>query len=209
MVVILHGCCYDVIVRLGQFEGFAMKTLFLLRHAKSSWDDPTLPDFDRPLAKRGKESCDRLRAFFARQRFRPDLVLCSGAKRALQTWKGIAPALPITTAVLLEDGLYLAGVEKLLARLRALDDRHASAMVVGHNPDIETLTVELAGEGDAFQLARIRTKFPTGALAMLSADIERWAELAPHRARLEAFIRPADLRGDPEAEPSLRRPPRT
>ncbi len=168
-----------------------MKTLYLLRHAKSSWDDPRLADHERPLAPRGREAARRLAKHMARAKLRPELVLCSSAARAVETYEALAGALR-GPEVSTEDGLYGAGTEDLLARLRQVGEGVRSVMLVGHNPGLADLAAALAGSGEPADLGRLRDKLPTGALAVLSFD-GAWAALRPGCASLESLVVPRDL----------------
>ena len=120
----------------------------------------------------------------------PALVLCSAAMRARETLDGIAPALGDGPEVAFEDDLYGASAEELLERLRRIPDTVPSAMLIGHNPAMQDLALELSGAGK--QLDRLARKFPTAALATLSFHGE-WAALGPASAELIAFVRPKDL----------------
>jgi phosphohistidine phosphatase len=142
--------------------------LELLRHAKSSWDDPGLPDRDRPLAPRGIKACALLREHMRKSGLMPELVLCSSATRAVQTWDGIRGGLPAGTSVEVEDGLYAADAEGLLARLNELPESRGAVLLIGHNPAIEELALGLAGDGVSDALHRMRAKYPTGGLASLA-----------------------------------------
>ena len=135
-----------------------MKRLFLLRHAKSSWDDPGLADHDRPLAPRGRRASALIAEHLRRTRIRPALVLCSSAKRTRETLEGLQQALS-PVEVQFEDELYGASSEELLQRLRAVPDEVESVMLIGHQPAIQELALHLAAEGS--ELERLRAKFPT------------------------------------------------
>jgi phosphohistidine phosphatase len=167
-----------------------MKRLFLLRHAKSSWDDPGLADHDRPLAPRGKRAAKVIAEHLREERIAPDLVLCSPSQRTRETLERIAPALGGDVAVEIERELYAASADRLLERLRAVDDEVESVMLIGHNPGIEQLALSLAGDGE--KLAEVRRKYPTAALATLEFD-GRWSELEPGTARLTDFVKPKQL----------------
>lgn len=170
-----------------------MRTLYLLRHAKSCWDDPALNDFERPLNGRGRQAGRAMALHLVQAAIRPNLVLCSTARRTRETWAAIEEALPGVPA-LFEDGIYEAGREQLLERLRGLDDTILSAMLIGHNPGLERLAAALAaGRGDADSVARMEAKFPTGALAKLDCPVTRWTDLAEGACQLAAFVRPKDL----------------
>ena len=169
------------------------RQLFLLRHAKSSWDDPDLADHERPLAPRGDRACGLLADHLRATGLAPDLVLCSSAVRAVQTLEGVRAGLPAEAAVEVDGGVYGAGPSILLRRLRGLDEEVGSAMVVGHNPAIEELALGLAGEGgDREARARMEAKYPTGGLASFAFD-GAWWDLDWGRATLEAFVVPKQL----------------
>lgn len=160
------------------------KHLLLLRHAKSSWDDPTLDDHERPLAPRGRKAARLIAAHLRDNHVQVSLVLCSSAQRARDTLELVQPP----GQVLIERGLYDASAQQLLERLREVPDEHDAVMLVGHNPAIEDLAGALTG--DAAELAG--QKFPTGALATLTFS-GPWAGLAPDAAALESFVRPREL----------------
>jgi phosphohistidine phosphatase len=164
-------------------------TLFLLRHAKSSWDDPTLLDRERPLARRGRRDAKRIAKHLVRLGLEPDVVLCSSAVRARETLELLRPALG-TSKVLLEDGLYGASSDELLARIRHVPDAVASVMLIGHNPGLQELALVLASSGE--ELRRLETKFPTCALGTLAVGTS-WSRLAPADAILTAYIVPKQL----------------
>ena len=176
-----------------------MLTLTLLRHAKSSWDEPGLDDYDRPLAKRGKKAAPDMGAALAKMGLSPDLILCSGAVRARATLDLVLPSLgtPLPQIVY-DDTLYLAAPETLLARLRRIGPgetgevpRHV--MLVGHNPGLEELAVLLIGSGAFDDTARLTEKFPTAAVAVLGFAGESWAAIEPGTGRLQHFLTPRQL----------------
>jgi phosphohistidine phosphatase len=165
-----------------------MKTLYLLRHAKSSWDDPTLPDRERPLAPRGRRDARRIAAYIARERIEPELVLCSTAVRTRQTLELIQLPAPVA----LEEELYAASARELLERVRRLPDGVASVLLIGHNPGLHELARTLVASGADRQ--RLEAKFPTAALATLVIADASWKRLAPGDAVLTAYIAPKQLR---------------
>ncbi|MGO9657675.1 MAG: SixA phosphatase family protein [Acidimicrobiales bacterium] len=166
----------------------AVRSLYLLRHAKSSWADTGLGDHARPLSPRGEAAARAMAAYLRGEEVEPALVLCSTALRARQTLAALSPR----GEVRYEDGLYGASAADLLARLRRVPDEVGSAMVVGHNPGLHELAVSCSGKGDPLQLARLGDKLPTGALVRLSFP-GPWAVLAPGHAVLDALVVPADL----------------
>ena len=169
-----------------------MHRLLVLRHAKSSWNNSYLADHDRPLAPRGEQAAAALAAYVATVDPPPALVLCSTARRAQDTLEPVRAQLPDGTAVLIEEELYGAAAPDLLDRVRGITEDTPSVMVVGHNPGLEDLVRGLGREGDPNLLARLHTKFPTGALATL-AFAGPWKDLTWGGATLEAFVVPADL----------------
>jgi phosphohistidine phosphatase len=122
----------------------------------------------------------------------PDLVLCSPAGRAVQTWEGVAPGVPPDTAVEIDEAIYHAEGDELLGRLRAVPPRIASVLVVGHNPGLQDLAADLVGSGDPALRERLVTKFPTGALATLEVPGE-WHDLTWGAANLVGFVVPREL----------------
>ena len=168
----------------------AMKRLFLLRHAKSSRKDSSLPDRDRPLAGRGRRASRAMARYMREHGIEPALVLCSSAKRARQTLDGVAAGLGGSPEVRIEPRLYEASAAGLLARLQRLGDDVPSVMLIGHNPAVERLALDLANGGP--ELAELGEKYPTGALAILEFG-GTWSGLEPDSARLVDFVKPRDL----------------
>jgi phosphohistidine phosphatase len=173
-----------------------VKRLFLLRHAKSRWDDPSLDDHDRPLAPRGRRASALIAEHLRRERIGPVLVLCSSARRTRETLERVMPALD-SVEVRIEHELYGASSDDLVQRLREVPDEVESVMMVGHQPAIQELALHLAGEGS--ELARVRGKFPTAALATLSFAGE-WSELGHRSAELIAYVKPKQLKGSAASE---------
>ena len=168
------------------------RTLYLLRHAKSDWSDGRLADHDRPLAPRGERDTRRMGSFIAEIRPQPSLVLCSSAKRARQTWTEIAAALRGSIELLVEEDLYGASDVDLLARIGRLPENVDSALLVGHNPGMQDLAAELAGEGDDDAMGRLAEKFPTCALASLIVE-GGWKDVVPGSCRLKSLVTPKQL----------------
>ena len=168
-----------------------MKTLHILRHAKSSWDDPSLDDDERPLAPRGRRAAAAMSEHLHRARLEVDLVLVSPARRTRETWDRVSEGVP-ARVTRVEPDIYAAGDEELLRIVRDTDDDVASLVVVGHNPTCHSLTTSLAGGGDERLLAALEENFPTGAFATLVFDGE-WRNVAPGTGRLVGFVRPREL----------------
>jgi phosphohistidine phosphatase len=149
----------------------AMKTLLILRHAKSSWKDETLPDFDRPLNKRGQEDAPRMGKLLLDQDLVPDLILSSDARRAVTTAELAAEEAHYEGEIIFLNELYAAEPEAYLDALARLGGETACVMVVGHNPGLEELLQELTGEYQPL---------PTAALAQVSLAVKHWSELDPN-----------------------------
>ena len=163
-----------------------VKRLYLLRHAKSSWSDPSLADEERPLAPRGRKAAKKMAKELRRREIRPKLVLSSSSQRTQETLELIASSLG-DPPVEVEEGLYGAGSDALLARVRAVSDTVGSVLVVGHNPGLQDLALRLTPS------ERLIEKFPTGALAAFELDAESWQELGQTEARLAAYLVPRKL----------------
>jgi phosphohistidine phosphatase len=168
-----------------------MHTLYLLRHAKSSWADPTLPDHERPLAPRGRRDAKRIAKHLVQLGIEPELLLCSSAERTRETLALMRPALSATSTVLLEMELYAASSDRLLERIRAVPDAVASLMLIGHNPGLQDLALVLASAGA--ELERLEAKFPTAALATLALPNTTWSQLSQADAVLTAYVVPKQL----------------
>ena len=162
-----------------------MKTLLILRHAKSSWDQPDLADHDRPLTKRGKRDSFRMGDLAKEEGISPDLILSSTAKRARSTVNRFAEANEFDCEIRFTRDLYLAGVEDYIDLLRGLDSDIDSVMLVSHNPGLEELLSMLTGES---------LWMPTAALARVELPIQQWKELTEDmEGKLVNFWKPRDL----------------
>jgi phosphohistidine phosphatase len=164
--------------------------LLLLRHAKSSWSDASLRDHDRPLNGRGRRAAASMGAHLRARDWLPDLVLCSSARRTCET--AALLDLPADTAVEIEHDLYLADADDVFARVSRVDDAIGSLMVIGHNPTMHEVALDLARAGDPSARSRLASAYPTGALALFDVDVP-WRELEPGSARLTNFVVPRDL----------------
>ncbi len=170
-----------------------MLMLSLLRHAKSSWDEP-LDDFERPLAKRGIKAASDMGAYLAGESLRPDLVLCSGAVRTRATLALVFSALgPPAPEVIHDDALYLAMPSLLLGRVRRIEGRASHTLIIGHNPGLHGLALDLVGEGEGEDITALATKFPTAALAVITFEVARWSAVKPGGGRLARFVTPRRL----------------
>lgn len=174
-----------------------MKTLYLLRHAKSAWDDAGVADHDRPLSARGEHAATRVGRYLDDRGVRPELILCSTARRAADTLDLVLAEIgrdaPSAIPVERERGLYLCGPRVLLGRIRDVPDSVHTLMLVAHNPDLHHLATSLVVEGEPQVRAHLTEKFPTGACAAIVFDVARWRDVAPGTGRLADFVRPRAL----------------
>ena len=169
------------------------RTLLLLRHAKSSWNDPAVADHDRPLAPRGDRAARLVAEHLRSEGVHPALVLCSSARRTRDTLELIRPALAADADVRIEPDLYGADPDEILDLVRTVDESVPSVLVIGHNPGLEDLAFHLAGDGDEAALDELRTKFPTAALARFDLGPSTWADLGAGAAYLTSLVVPRDL----------------
>lgn len=180
-----------------------MKTLTILRHAKSGWDAPVERDFDRPINMRGKRGADLIGQYLKRQKLPVDRIVASPAVRVVETLDIFQPAADL-------DGLephwdrriYLASAATLMDVIRESGRDAQHLLISGHNPGLEDLILMLVPESadDALR-AQVEEKLPTSALARLELDIDDWRDLDTGMARLTQFIRPRDL--DPALSPAI------
>ena len=168
-----------------------MKTVYLLRHAKSSWDDLDVPDFQRPLSERGREAAPRMAEYMKTEGLVPEAVLCSGAKRATETWELMAPVLG-APRVHVDDNLYMASPDAIVAWLNQLQPEIGSVLLVGHNPGFEEVAARMVADGKKKAMKRMRKKYPTGALAVIQFDVDGWNSVGDGTGYLERFVRPKD-----------------
>jgi len=146
------------------------KTLYLVRHAKSSWSDSSLSDRDRPLNKRGRRTAPDMGSRLAVKGHQPDLIISSPAKRALMTAKSIAKELDYDTSdILTDESMYFTGAGGMLKMLEGVDDRYQKVMIVGHNPAMTSLMNSLC-DASVYNM-------PTCAVAVIGYNISSWSEL--------------------------------
>jgi phosphohistidine phosphatase len=162
-----------------------MKTLLVLRHAKSSWDDPALDDHERPLNKRGQRDAPRMGELLREHKLIPDVVISSDAVRARLTAEAVAAAARYAGKILLDPHLYMASPADILSLLPKVPENAATVMIVGHNPGLEKLVEQLTGE---------RQDLPTATLAQIGLPIDRWRDLKMStRGTLVDLWRPEEL----------------
>ena len=161
-----------------------MRTLYLLRHAKSSWKDETLRDFDRPLKGRGRRAAEQMGQVLAEEKLKSPLVISSPAVRARETTELVLESGGFKLEPRFDERIYEADVRTLLEVAQSVPDSSDTAILVGHNPGFENLLSYFTGEN---------RHMPTCALAKIEFDAVSWSEVAEETGRLELFVRPKDL----------------
>lgn len=163
-----------------------MKQLLVLRHAKSSWDNPSLDDHERPLAPRGKRDARRMGQWIQQEGMMPSLTVCSTATRARATFKRVFRENGFSGEVRFVPGLYPGELETVLACLREIPERFDSVLLIGHNPGLEELITRLTGRDEAL---------PTAALAFIALDVAHWSDVGSRTpsAELRLLQRPREL----------------
>lgn len=164
-----------------------MKKLLLLRHAKSSWDDASLADFDRPLNGRGRRAAPQMGALMRERQLRPDLIISSPAARARETIALVLEAARLETELRYDERIYEATASRLVEVISGVEDDRQEVMLVGHNPGFEDLLERLTGES---------LRVTTGALARIALNAERWSEAGAQGGRLEWLVKPKELAKD-------------
>jgi phosphohistidine phosphatase len=161
-----------------------MKTLLLLRHAKSSWDNPSLRDFERPLNERGLKAAPLIGRYLRQEKIRPELILCSPAERARQTLALVLDEARLAPRLRYDERIYDASVARLVEVVGQADDDAETVLIVGHNPGMEELIAHLTGD---------TRKMATAALACISLDIEKWSKVREGSGKLDWLIKAKDL----------------
>ena len=167
-----------------------MKRLAILRHAKSSWADAGMDDFDRPLNDRGRKAARQIGVEIRARGHKFDLILASPAARVRETLDGVGE---LEGTVQFEPAIYLASEGLLLSLVRGLPVEAQSALLIGHNPSLERLLGTIArGDSRGFR-PQIEGKYPTGALAIVELDVEDWPDVEAECGEIVELILPREL----------------
>lgn len=169
-----------------------MKTLLVLRHAKSGWDDPVARDFDRPLNPKGQRAAVAMGRYLHGQGLRFDHAIASPAARVKETLAQVAHGYGAAIDPVWDQKLYLASLGTLLDAIEALPDTAETVLLSGHNPGLEELVLDRARAPGPLRDA-VEEKFPTATLAELRFDIAHWRDASRAEAELVRFVRPRDL----------------
>ena len=170
-----------------------MRTLIFLRHAKSSWALPGVDDFDRPLNDRGNNAAPQMATWLANKGIKPDVIVCSSAKRTRETLAHIEPLFSQEVATILEPDLYLASSTALFECAEKLDDGYETAMLLAHNPGLHDAALSALTAASRRESGEMRSRFPTCACAIISLPIDRWSEITTDIGELNAYMTPKGL----------------
>jgi phosphohistidine phosphatase len=162
-----------------------MKTLLLLRHAKSDWDDASLQDFDRPLAARGERDAPQIGKALRKRDPLPDFILSSPAARAKATAKALVKSAKVKVDIQYDEAIYGASSAELMKLVNSLPDDSSCAMLIGHNPGFEDLLARLSGSHE---------RMPTAALACLEFKANSWSEIGEYEGKLVWLLTPKQLK---------------
>ncbi|MBX3266555.1 MAG: histidine phosphatase family protein [Acidobacteria bacterium] len=160
-----------------------MKTLLLMRHAKSSWTDPSLSDFERPLNERGRRAAPFMGGVLKREGLIPDHIICSPAKRTKETAELVQAAVELDLDIGNDARIYEATAGELIEVVSEMPETASRALLIGHNPSSEQFVQIITGAIEAM---------PTAALAVIDLDIGSWAEIAPGKGKLRRLFRPKE-----------------
>ncbi len=163
-----------------------MKTVSILRHAKSSWDNPLLEDFDRPIISKGLKRTARICDFIKQQDIFPDIVVSSPALRAMQTAEIVIENLKIKSSVKTMDAFYPGHAKAFFNQLKQADDVYSHIMIIGHNPGLSEFACNILNSNEASWI-------PTSGLVVVNFDCRCWNQIAMGNGMLVHFIKPKEL----------------
>ncbi len=170
-----------------------MKTLYLMRHAKSDWSANGTSDHGRTLSPRGQEAAARIVLYCRQENIAPQHILCSSSARTHQTLDLINGKAFPKVEESLSDDLYLAEVRQLVAIIKQQADSYDSVMIIGHNPGLHELALQMAGNKKSFDVQNLQGSLPSGSLLALSFDIASWSDFGAIKGELLRFIKPKEL----------------
>jgi len=164
-----------------------MKRIYIIRHAKSSWSDLSLDDFDRPLKKRGKEDIKNIAQWLKKEGIKPDKIVSSPAKRAVKTLKILETVLNIKKNIInFDKNIYEAHVGYLIKMIEKLDNRYNNVFIIGHNPSLSELS--------EYFTDTIITNIPTSGVMAIEFEIKKWSEIKNKKGKILFFIYPKKLK---------------
>ncbi|MGO4451430.1 histidine phosphatase family protein [Phyllobacterium sp. TAF24] len=169
-----------------------MLRLMLLRHAKSDWPDG-IDDHDRPLAERGRQASPLMAEYMAQEGLLPDLAIVSTARRTMETWELVRPALAHEIDWREEARIYEAPARVIVDIVRSTEPAIQSLLIIGHNPGLHDVALQLIGNGKEADLARLRLKYPTAGLVVIDFKAKSWSDLPEQSGKLDRFVTPKTI----------------
>lgn len=174
-----------------------MLELYVMRHAKSSWDDPKLDDHERPLNKRGKKSAKLICEFFVKNKIKFDLILLSSSERTKKTLRILLSKITKPKKITISQKFYLAHENDLLKKIKKIDKKYKKVLLINHEPAVRNLTIRLSKNINTHNYKLMNYKFPTSAFAKIIFEVNEWP-LIENKGILKEFIRPKDLQDSNE-----------
>ncbi len=175
-----------------------MKRLYLLRHAKSSWNQLGQEDHERPLNERGRKNALEMGRYMRDNNFAPDLIHSSSSERTRETCFILLSGLGLEISCKFTEELYLATVATILTQIQGAPDQSEALMLITHAPGIADAAVMLGQTGNDEARKLVKQKYPTGALGIFDCEVNSWKDINPQSCRLIDFIRPKYLPGNSE-----------
>lgn len=170
----------------------ASRRLFLLRHAEAA-RPPKVEDHERPLTELGVEQSEVVGVHMQKEDWLPECAIVSTSVRTRSTWEYVQKKLPAVVPAIFEKRVYEASPEALLEVIQSASATHTTLVLVGHNPGLHSLALQLVGRADRNAYGRLRHEFPPGSLVVLDFQLDSWKEVVAHTGLLNAFITPADI----------------
>ena len=174
-----------------------MLHLYVMRHSKSSWSDPSLDDFDRPLSKRGKNNAKLICEFFIKKNLKFDLVYCSSSKRTIQTLNILSEKISFKK-IIKKKALYHASEDEIIHILKQTGDNYKTLLLINHEPSMSELINRICLKENSDQFENLKRKFPTAAVAEVNFNFNDWEKLSKVKGKLISFIKPKDLQASKE-----------
>jgi len=174
-----------------------MYELYVMRHAKSSWSDLNLSDFERPLNGRGKKNAKLMCEFFVKKKFIFDYVMVSSSKRTEKTLKLILKKLSKPKKIFSSKKLYLTNEQKIIDMIKKVSNKYKSILLINHEPTVRNLVRELIKNNNSNKYKLLNYKFSTCAYAKINFDINNWKEIT-NKGILKEFVRPKDIQASKE-----------
>ena len=170
-----------------------MLELYVMRHAKSSWDNLQLPDHDRPLSDRGKRNAKKICEFFVKKKIKFDLVLVSSSIRTKKTLKILQKKLEKPKKIITSKSLYLANENKIALKIKKIKKDYKKVLLINHEPAVTNLVNYLVKNKENSLFKLMNYKFSTAAFAKIVFDLDNWSKINDRTGLLKNFIRPKDI----------------